>query len=66
MFEQLLPNKNKIATVWRDIYYTKFTPKLWYLRGVGFSTPTLCRYNLSTFIMPRDVERQSDETTTDY
>jgi hypothetical protein len=31
MFEQLLSNKNKICTVWRDIYYTKFTPKLWYL-----------------------------------
>jgi hypothetical protein len=21
MFEQLLPNKNKIAIVWRDVYY---------------------------------------------
>jgi hypothetical protein len=31
MFEQLLPNKNKIATVWRDTYYAKFGFKIWNL-----------------------------------
>jgi hypothetical protein len=31
MFGQLLPNKNKIATVWRDTYYTKFGSKIWNL-----------------------------------
>jgi hypothetical protein len=31
MFGQLLPNKNKIATVWHDVYYTKFASKVWYL-----------------------------------
>jgi hypothetical protein len=28
MFGQLLPNKNKIATVWRDIYYADLGSKL--------------------------------------
>jgi hypothetical protein len=27
MFEQLLPNKNKIITVWRNTYYAKFGSK---------------------------------------
>jgi hypothetical protein len=31
MFEQLLLNKNKIATIWHDVYYVKFAPKLWHL-----------------------------------
>jgi hypothetical protein len=31
MFGQLLPNKNKIATVWRDTYYAKFGSKFWNL-----------------------------------
>jgi hypothetical protein len=31
MFGQLLPNKNKIATVWRDTYYANFNSKFWNL-----------------------------------
>jgi hypothetical protein len=31
MFRQLLPNKNKITTLWRDTYYTKFGSKFWNL-----------------------------------
>jgi hypothetical protein len=31
MFGQLLPNKNKIATVWRDTYYAKFESQFWNL-----------------------------------
>jgi hypothetical protein len=31
MFGQLLSNKNKIATVWRDTYYAKFDSKFWNL-----------------------------------
>jgi hypothetical protein len=31
MFGQLLPNKNKITIVWRDVYYGKFAFKIWYL-----------------------------------
>jgi hypothetical protein len=31
MFGQLLLNKNKITTVWRDIYYIKFASKFWNL-----------------------------------
>jgi hypothetical protein len=32
MFGQLLLNKNKIATVWRDTYYAKFGSKIWNLK----------------------------------
>jgi hypothetical protein len=31
MFGQLLPNKNKIATVWRDVYYAKLVSQILYL-----------------------------------
>jgi hypothetical protein len=31
MFGQLLPNKNKITTVWRNTYYAKFGSKIWNL-----------------------------------
>jgi hypothetical protein len=31
MFGQLLPNKNKIATVWPDTYYANFASKVWNL-----------------------------------
>jgi hypothetical protein len=31
MFGQLLPNKNKIATVRRDTYYANFATKVWNL-----------------------------------
>jgi hypothetical protein len=31
MFGQLLPNKNKIATVWHGTYYAKFGSKFWNL-----------------------------------
>jgi hypothetical protein len=31
MFGQLLPNKNKFTTVWRDTYYAKFGSKFWNL-----------------------------------
>jgi hypothetical protein len=36
MFGQLLPNKNKIATVWRDTYYAKFGSKIWNLNKALF------------------------------
>jgi hypothetical protein len=46
MFGQLLPNKNKIATVWRDTYYAKFGSKIWNLKA------------LAKYKVPRNVVRR--------
>jgi hypothetical protein len=40
MFGQLLPNKNKIATVGHDVYYAKFASKVWYLNMALYSYKT--------------------------
>jgi hypothetical protein len=37
MFGQLLPNKNKIVTVWRDTYYANFASKIWNLNKALYS-----------------------------
>jgi hypothetical protein len=40
MFGQLLPNKNKITTVWRAVYYVKFASKVWYLNKALMYAPS--------------------------
>jgi hypothetical protein len=47
MFGQLLPNKNKIVIVWRDVYYAKFAFKVWYLNQ-ALDTETYVLMSLSS------------------
>jgi hypothetical protein len=44
MFGQLLPNKNKIATMWRDTYYAKFGFKFWNLNMAWIRISCLKKY----------------------
>jgi hypothetical protein len=50
MFGQLLPNKNKIATMWYDIYYAKFGYQLWYLNKAGVSYSSRDLYTVFGFM----------------
>jgi hypothetical protein len=50
MFGQLLSNKNKIAIVWRDIYYAKFGSQFWNLNE-AWGVPKMKDRIMSAYII---------------
>jgi hypothetical protein len=65
MFGQLLPNKNKIATVWRDIYYAKFASQIWDLNRQPLFR-SLCAELQKSTVKKHIIVCRTAETTDNY
>jgi hypothetical protein len=62
MFGQLLPNKNKIATVWRDTYYAKFESQFWNLNEAELYVAKKCLFSLSIYVYYKTNERNENDS----